>query len=281
MEDTIIAVSTTFYPGSTNDPLPSDTTLVTTDLVYFYAHSHIILGASENGFKGLLPFPKSRQYDHVISVIETSTVFNIVLHAIYDKSCAGYSPPFDALVSAVVALEKYGVHPKALVSQSQPLFTILLSYAPLYPLELYALASRYNLYDLAVNTSSHLLTYPLSALSDEMSEWIGPKYLKRLFFLHLGRSDALKRLLASLPRQHAPTSSCDFAEQKKLARAWTLASASLTWDTRPGGFLRTSLGCTNIHHLKRSLCKCHRIHSSLVGGPFDLPTLPIFATGED
>ena len=63
---------------------------------------------------------------------------------------------------------------------------------------------------------------------------MGPVYLKRLFFLHFGRIDALKRVLLPPPHPHPPTQHCDFTEQKHLTRAWALASAYFAWDARPG-----------------------------------------------
>ncbi|KAJ3506043.1 hypothetical protein NLJ89_g7096 [Agrocybe chaxingu] len=203
---------------------------------FFYVHSHVLLAASENGFRGLLPAPppSSEGQDPILNVPDNSTVLNVVLHTVYDMSCAHYSPSFATLVTAVNRLPVYGVSPRPHIAPTTPLFSLLLSHAPLHPLELYALAASYDLYDLAVSTSSHLLSFPLASLTDEMAEHIGPVYLKRLFFLHFGRSDALKRVLLPPPRPHAPTPFCDFTEQKKLTRAWALASAYLAWDARPG-----------------------------------------------
>jgi hypothetical protein len=149
-------------------------------------------------------------------------------------SCVHYSPTFPTVITAVNRLPTYGVSPKLTIVPSTPTYALLLSHAPLFPLELYALAASFDLYDLAVATSSHLLSFSLATLSDEMAEHIGPVYLKRLFFLHFGRSDALKRVLLPPPHPHAPTPWCDFDEQKKLTRAWALASAYLAWDARPG-----------------------------------------------
>jgi hypothetical protein len=184
----------------------------------------------------MIPAPPSKHKDQgpVLSIQETSSILNIILHTIYDMSCAHYSPPFETLVAAVNRLPTYGVRPKSRIAPSTPLFTLLLSHAPLFPMELYALASYFDLYDLAVSTSSHLLSFSLATLTDDMAERIGPVYLKRLFFLHFGRSDALKRVLLPPPHPHAPTPWCDFTEQKKLTRAWALASAYLAWDARPG-----------------------------------------------
>ena len=45
--------------------------------------------------------------------------------------------------------------------------------------------------------------------------------------------DQLKRLLVVPPPPHAPTQICDFTEQKAVTRAWSLATAYLTWEARP------------------------------------------------
>ncbi|KAF9058135.1 hypothetical protein BJ165DRAFT_1334371 [Panaeolus papilionaceus] len=231
---TLVSVSTTFFPGSQNLSTPPDTVLVSSDNVFFYVNQDVLLRSSDNGFRGLLPAPPpSTKHDSVVPVPDNSTILNIVLHAIYDLSCAHYSPSFASLITAVNRLPVYGIRTKSRITPSSPFFSLLLSHAPLYPLELYALAAAHDLYDLAVSTSSHLLSFPLSSLTDEMAERIGPVYLKRLFFLHFGRSDALKRVLLPPPHPHPPTPMCDYTEQKKLTRAWALASAYLAWDARP------------------------------------------------
>lgn len=232
----LVSVSTTFYPGAHHQSLGPDVILLSSDSVFFYVHSHLLLGASENGFHSILPPPPSpnKDRDTIVDIPETSTTLNIILHAVYEMSCAHYSPTFLTLAAAVHRLPFYGIRPKSRINPATALYTILLSHAPLYPLELYALAATHDLYELAVATSSHLLSFPLASLSDEMAETIGPVYLKRLFFLHFGRSDALKRVLLSPPHPHAPTQWCDFTDQKKLTRAWALASAYLAWDARPG-----------------------------------------------
>lgn len=233
---TLVSVSTTFYPAAQHHSLPPDVILLTADSVFFYVHSHVLVCASDNGFHGLLPVPPpmSKDQDPILHIPESSAVLNIVLHAIYEMSCAHYSPSFSHLVTAVRRLPYYGIPPKSRIVPTTPLYSLLLSHAPLRPIELYALAARYDLYEVAVATSSHLLSFPLSTLTDEMADAIGPVYLKRLFFLHFGRSDALKRVLLNPPHPHPPTQWCDFSDQKKLTRAWALASAYLAWDARPG-----------------------------------------------
>lgn len=231
---TLVSISTTFYPGAQLHSLPPDIVLLSSDAVFFYVHSHILLQVSDNSFHSFLSQSTSSDPETIVEIPETSTVLNIILHAIYEISCSHYSPSLSNLVNAVTQLPYYGIHPKSHITPSTPLYSLLLSYAPLYPIELYALAASFDLYDLAVLISSHLLSFPLSSLTDDMAENIGPVYLKRLFFLHFGRIDALKRVLLPPPLPHPPTQSCDFADQKKVTRAWALASAYLAWDARPG-----------------------------------------------
>ncbi|TFK75961.1 hypothetical protein BDN72DRAFT_359047 [Pluteus cervinus] len=231
---TLVSVSTTFFPGAHLNSAPPDVALLSSDDVFFYVHSHLLLAASDNGFRSLLPAPASpNNEDPVLRVDETSTVLNTILHTVYDMSCAHYSPSFETLSTAVHHLPLYGIDLKARIAPNSPLFSVLLSHAPLVPLELYALAASFDIYELAVSTSSHLLSFSLPTLTDEMAIQMGPVYLKRLFFLHFGRADALKRVLLPPPNAHIPTPWCDLTEQKKLTRAWALASAYLAWDARP------------------------------------------------
>ncbi|EMD40889.1 hypothetical protein CERSUDRAFT_111470 [Gelatoporia subvermispora B] len=258
--NTIVSVSTTFYPGANHNPLPPDLILLSSDGVFFYVHTHQILGSSDNGFNGLLPAKPSKLKDDlgpVVPLDEPAAVVNVMLHTIYNLSCAHYSPAVDTLIAGVNALAKYGVSPKAYIVPSTPLYSLILSQAPIAPIELYALAGKYDIYELAVPISSHLLAFSLPSLTDELSECMGPVYLRRLFFLHLGRIDALKRLLLPPPHPHPATPTCDFTEQKKLTRAWALASAYLAWDARPDlstSAMESAL-CPLAEHLSCEVCQ--------------------------
>ncbi|KAG7097019.1 hypothetical protein E1B28_004412 [Marasmius oreades] len=258
-ENVLVSVSTTFYPGANNHSLPPDLALLSSDSVFFYVHSDLLLAASTNRFMSLLPEgpPKGAWHNLVVQVDEKSPILNVILHVVYGMSCAHYCPSFETLSTAVDRLPSYGIQPKAHITPSTPLYTVLLSHAPLCPLELYTFASKHDLFDLAVSTSPHLLSLPLFTITDEIATEIGPKYLRRLFFLHIGRSDALKRLLLPPPHPHAPTSHCDFTDQKTLTRAWALASAYLAWDARPDlspSFLESALRPL-AEHLSCDLCK--------------------------
>lgn len=216
--------------------------------------------ASDTGFKSLLP-PKPQKGQEsmgtIISIPETSSVLNVMLHTLYNMSSAHYSPSVDTLIAATDALNQYGVSIPKYVVPGKPLYQLILALSPVAPIEFYSLAAAYDLYDLAVPISSHLLAFPLSSLTDEQASRIGPVYLKKMFFLHLGRVDALKRLLLPPPHPHAPTRDCDFTEQKKLTRAWALATAYLAWDARPdlsASSMESAL-CPLADHLSCDLCK--------------------------
>ena len=249
--------------------LPTDLIILTADSVFFYAHTHRLLQASDNGFNHLVPVlvpglsvvegeSKSEESasgstrrssspssgagaarntttpDPIITLPESSVVVNIVLHTVYGMSCSHYSPTFTDLSSAVDALSTYGISLHRSIAPSTPLFTTLLDHAPDHPMEVYTLAAKCGLHALAVAASPHLLSYSLPCLTDELASVLGGYYTKKLFFLHLGRIDALKRLLLPPPHPHPESTGCDFVEQKKLTRAWALAAAYLAWDARPG-----------------------------------------------
>jgi hypothetical protein len=198
----------------------------------------------------------------ILAVPEHSSVFNIMLHAIYDISCIQYSPSLDTLIGGVRALKTYGVAAKHAITPSTQLYDVLLTHADSRPLDLFAFASQNGLDDLAVATSSYLLSLSLYTITDEMAEQIGAIYLKRLFFMHLGRAEALKTALLPPPYPHTPTDDCSYQQQNNLTRAWTLASAHLAWDARAGAsemestlFYRltyTFIRSVNQHHASSS-----------------------------
>jgi hypothetical protein len=236
-EQTMISVSTTFFPGAELDVLPTDLIILSSDSVFFYVHQHKIIAASTNHFNSLLPLKERGLPEDVGNILPLhldSVVLNILLHTIYNMSAVHYVPTPDAVISAVECLEEHGLSVKTHLAPATHLYALFLGTAPQAPMEFYAVAGSYDLHHLAIPISSFLLPYSLASLTDEMAVKMGPLYLKRLFFLHLGRVEALKRLLLPPPQPHVPTSTCDFSEQKKLTRAWALASAYLAWDVRPG-----------------------------------------------
>ena len=243
---TIVSVSTVFFPGAElGQPHPPDLTIHTSDSVCFWVHTTTLLQLSKNSFNSLIPLypvtPTSEDGSHpAISVPEDSHVLNIVLHIIYMIPCVQFCPSPDVTSKTLHALKRYGVSLKPLAAPGTCLYDLVLSRAPLRPIDFYAITAEHGLDDLAVAISPHLMSFNLADLTDEIATQIGPTYLKRLFFLHLGRNEALKRLMFTPPMLHGPTPQCDFTEQKKLTRAWALAAAYLAWDVRPGLSRRTT-----------------------------------------
>ena len=247
-----IDVSTTFQPTVlVNHQLP-DLVLLSSDNVHFYVHRALILAESRNTFGGLLaPTPPPDDGSTpTVPIPERADVLNIVAHAIYRLPVAHFMPPFDSISAAFDALVRYGVPLAPLCPPGSPLYTLVLSQAPLRPIESYALAAHHDLMALAAPISAHLLAYPLSELSDELAQRIGPIYLKRLFFLHSSRMEALKNLLLRPPQGHEPTFDCDATQQRRLTRAWALASAHLVWDARPSA-------CHYLCNYRGASSRCH------------------------
>ena len=82
-----------------------------------------------------------------------------------------------------------------------------------------------------------------------MAKEMGPVYLKRLFFLHYGRADALKRILAS--------SSHPRMRSHKTEKTLPIASAYLTWDARldlPNSAIESALSPLG-NHVRCLLCR--------------------------
>jgi len=204
------------------------------DDVLFYVHSTVLRQHSQNEFNRLIPSPNpdNRESDAAKILQESSEVLNVLLHSLYGISCERFAPSFASLQQTVKCMTTYGLDPQTYVSPSSHLYDLLLAQAPALPLPVYALAAQFNLLSLATATSSHLLALDLSTISDEWSEQIGTLYLKKLFFLHLGRREALKRCLADPPRQHSPTDTCSMEDQRNLASAWITNASTFVWEGR-------------------------------------------------
>ncbi|RPD67814.1 hypothetical protein L226DRAFT_401057 [Lentinus tigrinus ALCF2SS1-7] len=234
-----ILISQTFHPDSKLIPPQPDTVFRSSDNIFFYVHRAVIQEKSSNDWSNRLPYLPASTYpneeggmNQVIALPESAAVLNVLLHAIYNISCAPFSPSIHDLVSAVDAMETYGVPAKDVVLPSSALYGLILSNAPLAPLAAYTLAAQHDLHSLAVQTSTHLLSYRLMSLPETTAEQMGPLYLKRLFILHSARLGALKRLLLQPPQPHPPSQTCGSVEQTKLTHAWMLAAAQLAWEDR-------------------------------------------------
>ncbi|CDO78227.1 hypothetical protein BN946_scf184726.g2 [Trametes cinnabarina] len=234
----LITVSTAFHPSLTLDGALPDLDLVSGDGVHFYVHRTRLSSVSANQLGGLLHVDTTRQVEAMSSPLPIRTqpsaeVLNVVLHMIYGLSCMHYYPTLEAVSAALDVLKEYGVPIQVVATPNQPLYQLLLSFAPFRPIDAYSLAAYHSLEDAAVSISSHLLAYDLGGLPDTAAEKMGPIYLKRLFTLHQTRIAALRDILFTPPVQHPPTPICMSESQQTLTRAWALAAAQLVWNVLP------------------------------------------------
>ncbi|KAF8885554.1 hypothetical protein CPB84DRAFT_1788272 [Gymnopilus junonius] len=264
VEDNVtLCISTVFHP----DALPTPDTLFSSlDGVIFYVHSQTILDRCSMAFEELLTAPLSdpKFRATTIELDAPSVELNVILHTLYGTSAEAHVPDIETLVNAVDRMPKYGLPPQFLILPSTPLYDLLLSKAPLQPLDIYALAAHHGLGSLAVTASSHLLSYDLFSITDAMAERITAPYLKKLMLLHAGRFKSLKGILLHPPHPHPPTNDCGLEDQKKLTRAWALVSAYLVWDSRPDLSVHRIQSTLNplIEHVTCNMC--HHILSDKV-----------------
>ena len=227
-----IAVSRSFCPG--NGEHGESNLVLSSGSVLFYVHTHIINRVSQTALSRFIDAAGGRVQNSVVVVPEPTAVLNIIIHAIYNSSCAHNSPRFEELIEAVDKMPLYGLAPNAIILSGSPMHDLLLAHGVLRPLDIYALAAHHDIPSLAEKVSSHLLGFSLSNISDEMAGRIGALYLRRLFMLHANRLDELKKILPKPPYMHPATEHCSFESQGKLARAWAMGTTYLAWEMRPG-----------------------------------------------
>ncbi|KAH9930863.1 uncharacterized protein B0H18DRAFT_1116571 [Fomitopsis serialis] len=234
-KDTTMSVSYAFHPYTSFDNLAPALVLISQDEVFFYVHHHQVLAASDNGFAMLLPFELSLDSHPpiVVMIPEPADVLNIILHTVYGLSAMEYKPSFETIAATLNALPRYGLVLKRYVGAGTPLYDLVAACASLRPIDTYALAAAHDLPDVAMAASAHLLSFRLSGLTDDLATRIGSVYLKKLFFLHFGRIEALKHLLLNPPSTHQDTPECSAAQQRGLTRAWALSAAHIMWEAGP------------------------------------------------
>lgn len=232
-DDVIVSISTAF--NLRNRPHP-DTVLLSADGVLFYVHCHTILVTCPDIFKSYIPTPlTSDEYRTTPIPLDTpASQLNVILHILHGSSPAANSPDFDTLVASIDHMPKYGISPQLFIRPRTPIFELILSYAPLRPLDMYALGAFHSIPSLCVSASAHLLSHNMSTITDHMAQRIGAVYLKKLMLLHMERCRALRDILLQPPHPHPSTKYCSFEDQRRLTRAWALVGAYLVWDAKPG-----------------------------------------------
>ncbi|EJD36563.1 hypothetical protein AURDEDRAFT_74047, partial [Auricularia subglabra TFB-10046 SS5] len=209
---------------------PPDTTLLSDDDVLFYVHAAVIRRASSNHFGGLI----TRAAPAHVRMPEDTPTLTVVLCTAYGLPLPD-APDWGTLTRALAAsVERYGLPPLA---GTEALHFALLAHVhrPGGATEVYALAARHGVEPLAVAASEHLLSLDLSTIDDDFARAVGAVYLKRLFFLHLGRVEALKRILSAAPGPlHPPTTACTpETRQRDVTLPWAVTITHLTAEARP------------------------------------------------
>ncbi|KAL0062127.1 hypothetical protein AAF712_011054 [Marasmius tenuissimus] len=234
-----IQISSSFGPtGAGNNPSAVDIILLSSDGVVFYVNEDTLLSKSNNSFKSLLPLASKESLQRTLFLADIpSPELQIILRVIHGVEIdTSPSIEFQALVRAIDHFPVYGIQASTYVTPTSRLYGVLLSYAPLRPLEIYATAAHHNIVRLAVTVSSHTLSLDLSQVDEELCTRMGPVYLMRLFQLHQLRTETLKKLLFHELGLHNPVPKCDFDGQKVLKGMWNLAVAEMLPDLKPGEF---------------------------------------------
>ncbi|KAG8706923.1 hypothetical protein FRC11_007844, partial [Ceratobasidium sp. 423] len=193
----------------------------------------------------------------VIPLCEDAALLNIILLIVYRLPMERYQPDLQLMCRAMSALESYGYRLDNLITPMSEAFRLLMAHSVTHPLVVYALAAGYRLEHLAVASSRNTLGIELSQITDDLATVMGPVYLRRLFFLHLGRGDALKRLLLEPPAGHMALPHCGPDNQKSLTRAWALAVAYMAVEAKPDmhpSILSTGLSALG-EHLECQKCR--------------------------
>ncbi|QRW16074.1 hypothetical protein RhiXN_04075 [Rhizoctonia solani] len=269
-DNALVSISTRFHMGE-RDMQDADIVLFSTDNVepiWGVTNGERRMDEEVDVSKPMAGLDLTAPTPTLVVVPYPADVVNVILHLIYGFPVQRYQPPASVLRQVLPALVALGYNLHAFVTPHSELFLLLVQAAASNPLPMYTLAAQHSLEQLAVAISPFTLSGPLSDITDEMAQQMGPIYLKRLFFLHLGRTDALKRLLLPPPVPHplTPGFECDVDAQKALARAWALACAYVVVEGRPDSLAASliPLGA----HLRCSLCRRsmeERVNSLLSG----------------
>jgi hypothetical protein len=156
-----------------------------------------------------------------------------MLHSLYDRPCSSV-PPFEFIASAVDKMRMYEISPAVQLTPASHLYKLILSFAPVNPLEVYALAAVHRLDGMAVEASAHLISYPLAALTDALAARIGTSYLLRLFQWRMHRATEMKRIFLTPLFPHPSTRECSFERQRVALQLWAEISAKAGYEDHTG-----------------------------------------------
>lgn len=140
------------------------------------------------------------------------------------RSCQRFGPSLAIISEALDARVKYKV---PLPDADADIWSLVLRHAFSHPIEAYSLAAQHSMDALCVKISPCTLSISLDAVSEADALNMGALYLRRLFNLHLGRRDALKRVIEAPPAGHCTTAHRGTVEQDRVTTAWELAVADI------------------------------------------------------
>ncbi|KAK7681856.1 hypothetical protein QCA50_015203 [Cerrena zonata] len=247
-EPKAVTVSAEFNPFSHPRNESPDVILISTDEVHYHVHRKQLLEASYAYWNHLLVSSSTINHPSSLRVAEDSLTLNIVLHVIYRLSLKYNSPSLGTLLAGISALKTYGISIKSNVSPGMPLFDELLTNIPSMPLEIYITAAENDLFQIACKASKHLLSFPISSITDEIALRLGPHYLCMLCSLLIERVRVLRRLVIQPPGQHIPTLMCGLREYRDLQTAWLKIASTIILNGGPSmtaGMLHAIFGSHN------------------------------------
>ncbi|KIO19828.1 hypothetical protein M407DRAFT_144621, partial [Tulasnella calospora MUT 4182] len=161
---------------------------------------------------------------HVLWVPENSRTINIVLHEFYGMPFERYGPDLDILSNTLDALKKYG---RSVPDQTSEIWSAVLRWVDKHPIRVYSIAAAHAMESVCIQASEHTLPVPLSVVSEADAYGMGALYLRRLFFLHMGRAEALRRILALPPAEAPMVPGCPAEHEAKLRLNWRAAEGDL------------------------------------------------------
>jgi len=226
--DTIVSMSTTFCLGAMDDPCPPDVLLVSSDNVFFCVHSMTLLLHSLNKFGDYL-----KDMVQPILLSAHSAVVNLALYALYALNPSPFNPTTGLMTQALNFLIDHGILPKDCIISTNPFCESIHKLGVQCPLETFMMVAYFDLEHLAIDVSRNLLNLQLQAITEEVALTIGPSYLRRLFFLHLGRVDRLKQLMFQVPEAHGQNKDCYDSEQRLLQLEWRSLAVALATVASP------------------------------------------------
>ncbi|KAF9054711.1 hypothetical protein BJ165DRAFT_1440558 [Panaeolus papilionaceus] len=244
------SVAPSFLPNShpAHDP---DIILVSLDNVTFHVNRAKILSRSPRAFETMLGShaPLISVQKHTTFMLDIpSNILNIIMHLVYDTSpTSNESRTLDTIIQAVNLMPPLDMAPNDHIHPNCPIYLLLVVYAPLKPMDVYCLAGRHRLEELAGQCLRYILSesFTLFNISDDQATSMGATALKRLYVLYQHRITSLRKILFKAPEFHAETEKCDFEGQKTVSRAWGLAIGSILWNEPPdvsSQALQSSLG---------------------------------------